>query len=211
VRLTRDFVLDATGSRLSFTQTMTNVSQRTTEWCHWSRTFAHHGGIAVARLSERPMSRFPRGYVMYEPGALTGKPGVGFRPDDPKIVRETVDGIEFLVIRGVPLAPKLGFDSYAGQFAYLMPNGLCFLKRFPTFPDRVYNEVAAITACIFYPREGFVELEPIGPRETLAPGESASFTEEWWLAPFDFPASPEALDLPALVARVRATVNASGG
>ena len=131
--------------------------------------------------------------------------------DDPKIVRETVDGIEFLVIRGVPLAPKLGFDSYAGQFAYLMPNGLCFLKRFPTFPDRVYNEVAAITACIFYPREGFVELEPIGPRETLAPGESASFTEEWWLAPFDFPASPEALDLPALVARVRATLNASGG
>lgn len=206
VRLTRDFTLDPSGSHLIFTQTMLNVSERTTEWCHWSRTFAHHGGIGVVPLARRPMSRFPRGYVMYRPGAA-----IGFRPDDPNIVRQTVDGDDYLVIRGVPQSPKLGFDSYAGWFAYLMPNGFCFVKRFAAYPERVYNEVAAITSCIFYPRERFVELEPIGPRETLAPGEAASFTEDWWLVPFAFPPSPDELDLPALVARVRAVVSSSGG
>jgi hypothetical protein len=33
-----------------------------------------------------------------------------------------------------------------------------------------------------------VELEPIGPRERLAPGEVASFTERWSLSAFPFPA-----------------------
>ena len=31
------------------------------------------------------------------------------------------------------------------------------------------------------------ELEPIGPRELLAPGASASFTEEWELLPCRYP------------------------
>src|SRR5688572_20992514 len=61
VRLTRDFVLAPNGTHLAFTQTQTNVSSRVTEWCHWSRTFALHGGIGVVPLSQRPMSRFPRG------------------------------------------------------------------------------------------------------------------------------------------------------
>ena len=209
-RLVRDFVLASNGTHLAFTQTIVNVADGPTEWCHWSRTFAPHGGLAVIPLTKRPMSRFPRGYVMYEAGASTGRPGVGFRPEDPNITRHTVGDDDFLVIRGVPQFPKLGFDSYAGWLAYLEPNGMLFLKRFPTYPDRVYNEVAAITTCVFYPAEEFVELEPIGPRETLAPGTSASFTEDWFLIPFAFPSSPDALDLPALVERVRAALSASG-
>ena len=202
-RVVRDFVLDPRGTHLAFTQTMVNVSDRVTEWCHWSRTFAPHGGIAIVPLTHRPMGRFPRGYVMYEAGAKTGKPGVGFRPEDPAITRRAVGEDEFLIVAGVPQFAKLGFDSYAGWLAYLEPNGLLFVKRFPAYPERVYNEVAAITSCVYYPAKEFVELEPIGPRETLSPGESASFTEDWWLLPFSFPASPEALALEDLVARVR--------
>ena len=41
------------------------------------------------------------------------------------------------------------------------------------------------------------ELEPIGPRETLEPGECASFTEDWWLLPYDFPQEREDVDLEA--------------
>ena len=200
-RLIRDFVLAKNGTHLAFTQTQTNVSEGVTEWCHWSRTFALHGGIGIVPLSRRPMSRFPRGYVMYGPGQ-----GIGFRPEDPNIVRERVGDDDYLIIRSVPQSPKLGFDSYAGRFAYLLPTGVAFVKRFPCYPGRVYNEVAAITSCIYYPREKFVELEPIGPRETLQPGESASFTEDWFLVPFPFPPSPEALDLGALVARVREAI-----
>ena len=43
------------------------------------------------------------------------------------------------------MRPKLGMDSYAGWFCYLMKNDLMFVKRYPTYPDRVYNEVAGLT------------------------------------------------------------------
>jgi hypothetical protein len=199
VRLVRDFTLDGATSRLTFTQTMVNVSDHPTQWCHWSRTFARHGGIGVVPLTSH--SRFPRSYVMYGPG-----PAINFRPEDPNVVRRG----DFLVVRGAPQQPKLGFDSYAGWFAYLMPNNLLFVKRFPTYPDRVYNEIAALTLCIFYPRERPIcELEPIGPRETLAPGESGAFSEEWWLLPYRFPAAGEEVD-PEDVARHVATATGQG-
>jgi hypothetical protein len=212
VRLVRDFVLDDTSSALTFTQTIVNVSSKVTQWCHWSRTFTPHGGIGILPLAPAypdvesagvvPASRFPHCYVQYVPAS--GGPGrapgaIAFRPDDPQITRHTVDGRDYLVIRPTPQHPKLGFDSYAGVMGYLLPrdpagtastagsDGLLFLKRYETHPDRIYNEVAAITACIYYPAEHFVELEPIGPRETLEPGESASFTEEWQLLPFPSP------------------------
>jgi hypothetical protein len=61
------------------------------------------------------------------------------------------------------------------------------VKQFPTYPDRVYSEMAAITISLWYLADRVCELEPIGPREILAPGEAASFTETWWLAPYTFP------------------------
>jgi hypothetical protein len=45
-------------------------------------------------------------------------------------------------------------------------------------------------------------LEPIGPRERLKPGESASFTEEWWLLSHPFPKKGQQLDLKALAEQV---------
>jgi hypothetical protein len=190
-QLEREFQLAPEGSQLTCTQTIRNVSQRTTEWCHWSRTFALGNGICLIPLTAP--SRFPNGYVMYEEGDR-----INFRPEDPQI--RTRDG--FLEILGVPRQPKLGMDSYAGWFAYLMRNDLMFVKRFPVYPDRVYNEIAGLTISIWYPEGKRVELEPIGPRERLAPGQSASFTEEWFLMPFPFPAKGATVDL----SRVRAQI-----
>jgi hypothetical protein len=196
VRLVRDFSLDPASTRLSFTQTMINHSTETTGWCHWGRTFAGHGGVAVVPLT--PASRFPKGYVRYGPGSA-----IDFRPDDASIVQRG----DYLVILGIPEYPKLGFDSLAGWFAYVLPRGPLFLKRYPVFRDRVYNEVAGLTACIYYPRERFCELEPIGPRETLAPGASAAFTEEWWLLPC--PPTGGDLDPDEIVRRVEEAVPAA--
>ena len=66
-----------------------------------------------------------------------------------------------------PRKPKLGFDSYAGWLAYVTPNGRAFVKRFATFPDRVYNEAAGLTLSAWYPTGPRIELEPIGPRATF--------------------------------------------
>lgn len=184
VQLVRDFELDATTSRLLCTQTIMNVSDETGEWCHWSRTFAQGEGICVIPLAGQ--SRFPNKYVMYEEGAL-----INARPVDPNI--RIRDG--FLEILAAPRKPKLGFDSYAGWMAYAMKNDLLFVKKFKTYPDRVYNEAAGLTISVWYPEGARVELEPIGPRERLEPGQVGAFTEEWWLAPSEFPAAGADLDL----------------
>lgn len=197
VQLIREFQLAENTSQLLCTQTIANVSDQVKEWCHWSRTFAVGKGICVIPLTPRgqtPFSRFPNGWVMYEEGSL-----INMRPSDPKIVRR--DNV--LEIRPTPVKPKLGFDSYAGVIAYAAPNNLLFVKRFETFPDRVYNEAAGLTISVWYPDNQMVELEPIGPRERLAPGESAAFTEEWWLADFPFPEPDAELDLQQLETRLK--------
>lgn len=176
VRLKRDFELDDATSQLRVTQTIINESDSTKEYCHWSRTFGQGYGIVVIPLSKP--SRMPNSYVMYEEGSL-----INAKPEDPNI--RLRDG--FLEILGPPRKPKLGMDTAAGWFSYLMPNDLVWTKKFDVDRDRVYNELAGLTMSIWYPDRPMVELEPIGPREILKPGEQASFTETWFLSEFEFP------------------------
>jgi hypothetical protein len=194
IRLVREFrlVKHADGVGLACTQTMTNIAKETREVCHWGRSFSPGGGICVIPLGDRP-SRFPSKYALYEEGTL-----INVKAKDENI-RER-DG--FLEILAPPRKPKLGFDSYAGWLAYVMPNGTAFVKRFKTHPDRVYNEAAGLTLSVWYPPGKVIELEPIGPRERLAPGESAAFTEDWWLLPHPFPKAGAMIDLKALAEQV---------
>ena len=187
VRLVRDFQLARDTTRLLCTQTMINVSDSVEEWCHWSRTFAQGKGICLIPVSD--VKRFPNHYVLYEDRGL-----LNFYADDPGIRLRN----GFIDIFQTPRKPKLGFDSYEGMIAYVAPNDLLFLKRFATFPDRVYNEAAGLTISVWYPDGDMVELEPIGPRQRIEPGESAAFTEEWWLAPFQFPDESRNVDLTTL-------------
>lgn len=166
-------------------QTITNIGDKVQDVCHWGRSFSPGGGICLIPLGDRP-SRFPSKYAMYEDSAI-----INVRNKD-DLIRER-DG--FLEILAPPRKPKLGFDSYAGWLGYLMPNDTLFVKRFAAHPDRVYNEAAGITLSVWYPTGPRIELEPIGPRERLKPGESASFTEEWSLLAFPFPKEGQQVDL----------------
>lgn len=180
VQLTRDFRLDPNSSRLFCTQRIENISDRTVQYCHWSRTFGNQAGIVLIPLEGFP--RFKNRYVRFDGGGITLAP-----KDDNIRIR---DG--FLEIVGPPSSPKLGMDSYAGWFAHQQPTGLLFIKQFPTYPDRHYCEGAAITISTWTPKEGWTcELEPIGPAETLRPGESSSFTEVWSLHKNPWPGDDE--------------------
>ena len=194
IQLVREFRLVPHGEfiGLACTQTMTNVSKEAREVCHWGRSFAPGGGICVVPLGDRP-SRFPGKYAMYEDSAV-----INVRNKDDNI-RER-DG--FLEVLAPPRKPKLGFDTYAGWLAYVRPDNTLFVKRFAAYPDRVYNEAAGLTLSVWYPPGRQIELEPIGPRERLKPGESASFTEDWWLLSHPFPKKGERLDLKALAEQV---------
>lgn len=196
----REFELAADSTRLICRQVIRNISDRTVEYCHWARTFSPTGGYAYVPLTQP--TRFPKSYVMYE-----GMGKISNRPVDPNVTIR--DG--FLIVTAAPAFPKLGFDSYAGWFAYQQKSGLLFVKRYPTYPDRVYNELAGLTISIWYPNDRpMVELEPIGPRLRIAPGKSDSFAEEWWLLENEFPPSVEAVDLKQITRRVETETRAPG-
>jgi hypothetical protein len=173
VQLVREFRLADKSSHLSCRQIIRNISKETKHWCHWSRTFAQHGGVAIVPIT--PHSKYPNSYVMYEERGL-----INARPKDPNIERVG----DFLLVRDVPAFPKLGFDSMTGWFAYQMRNDLLFVKRYATDTNAVYSEVAGLTVSIWYPpaeKVKAVELEPIGPRNVIPPGGKAEFTEHWSL------------------------------
>jgi len=193
VQLIREFRLDINSTHLSCTQTIRNISNSTKRYNHWSRTFAVGGGICLVPLTE--YSRFPQGYIIYGPG-----PVLNYRhKEHPNVIVR--DG--FLEVSGTPPQPKFGIDSYAGWLGYITKSNLLFIKKFPVYTDRVYGEVAAYTISLWYFKEQMCELEPIGPLETIEPGKSASFTEEWWLFPYNYPQQGEQVDLEALKTLVR--------
>ena len=194
MQLVREFSFTTHGKSvgLACKQTMLNISKETREVCHWGRSFSPGGGICLIPLGDKP-SRFPSKYAMYEESAI-----INVRNADDKI-RER-DG--FLEILAPPRKPKLGFDTYAGWLGYALPNDTLFVKKFATHPDRVYNEAAGLTLSVWYPTGPRIELEPIGPRERLKPGESASFTEVWWLLSHPFPKPGERIDLKKLSEQV---------
>lgn len=194
VQLIRDFSLEKNPNEdvhpywLKCTQTIINISNETREFCHWGRSFSPGGGTCFIPLEGR--SRFPGKYAMYEDRGVIN---VNNKDDN---IRQRGG---FLEIKAPPRKPKLGFDSQAGCIAYLTPSRLAFIKRFRTYPDRPYNEAAGLTLSVWYPKaevrtsagqsrvSSRIELEPIGPAERLGPGESAQFTEDWWVLPYAFP------------------------
>ncbi|NNM28791.1 MAG: hypothetical protein HKO57_04675 [Akkermansiaceae bacterium] len=194
VQLVREFVLDAGTSHLKCTQIIRNISGGTVRWCHWSRTFAVGGGIVVVPVAEEPR-RLPHGWVMYHDRSM-----LDFRPEDPAVRRRG----RFLEIVDRPKFSKLGIEARAGWMAYLLPDDLMFVKRFPVFPERSYSDIAAFNVSVWYPdqaRMPGVELEPIGPENEIAAGGAASFTEDWLLLPQKFPADGGELDLEAIERR----------
>jgi len=184
VRLVREFTLAPDSTRVEFVQRIGNEGVRKVTCCHWSRTLAVGGGIVLVPLT--PDSRFPKSYLMYGPNAV-----MMFKPEDPNIrIRE-----DFLEVLGTPANAKLGLDSMAGWFSYLTRNNVLFTKKYPVFPDRVYNEMAGLTISIWYFKNEMCELEPIGPREILVAGASASYAETWSLDSYAFPAAGASVDL----------------
>ena len=159
VQLVRDFVLDAKTSRLQCKQTIINVSEQPKTYCHWGRSFVKGGGISLTPMN--PNSRFPKGYVLYGP-----QKNILFSPDDEPNVRQR-DGI--LEIIGKPNLSKFEMDCNQGWLGYLSTNDLLFVKTFKIETNKPYGEITACTASGWVKNTERVEIEPIGPMETIKP------------------------------------------
>ena len=187
VQLIRDFELSEASSHLRVTQTIQNVSHETKSYCHWSRTFVLGGGVCLVPLSN--WSKFPRGFMMYD-----AESKLAYRMRDTETVKVRDN---FFEISGIPPRQKFGIDSYAGWLGYITKNDLLMVKKFPTYINRAYGDISAFTVAIWYNKEEMCELEPVGPMETIRPGQSASFTEDWWLLNYEHPGKDGQVDLAA--------------
>ena len=182
VRLIREFTLDDYSSHLKFVQTIINVNESPKRYCHWSRTFGEKNGICLAPLN--PNSRFPKGYMVY-----SGSNQLNYSPKggNNEQVREGV-----LEITGPPDNPKFVTDASEGWLAYITADNQLFIKTFEIFPDKIYGEMTGATVSVWYNKEGICEIEPIGPWEWINPGESISFTENWYLFDYKYPEDKKA-------------------
>ena len=176
VQLERFFKLDENSSQLIFTQSIRNISKENKEYFHWSRTFAVGGGIVVAPL-ELP-GRYPKAYLNYGPGDV-----INYLPDDDENI-QIKEG--HFIITDTPQKAKIALNAKEGWLAYITKSNLLFVKKFHIFKDCKYGEIAANNLSVWYNQHEMCELEPIGPLEYLKPDQESSFTEEWFLLPFDY-------------------------
>jgi hypothetical protein len=176
LQLRRLFVLDEHRARLTFTQTMKNISGSTRRCFHWSRTFFTGGGVAIAPINKN--SRYPFGYLTYGPGDVINY--------FPKVDKNLVVDNGLLQIIGPTSAQKYAMDLSEGWLAYQTTESVLVIKTFPVYDNRIYGEVAANNMSFWYNGTEMCEVEPIGPLEILQPGEEASFTEVWNLFKHDY-------------------------
>jgi hypothetical protein len=177
VQLVRRFRLADNGAILECAQVIRNVSNVSKSWCHWSRTFVKGGGISLTPLSAN--SRYPKSYLTFGPGDI-----INYYPEQDENARVR-EGI--LEISGSVRNPKFMTDGTAGWLAYITKDNQLFFKTYPVFRDRIYGEIAAGTASVYYFREERCEIEPIGPMENIEPGHEVSFTEKWYLFDYSYP------------------------
>jgi hypothetical protein len=86
-------------------------------------------------------------------------------------------------------ALKIGWANPDGWLAYAVDNTL-FVKEAPYQAGAEYFDYGSSSEC--YCGEAFIELETLGPRVTLQPGESTTHREVWSLyANVDVPANEE--------------------
>ena len=179
VQLIRKFVLDADNSHLQCTQLIINKGTITRPLGHWSRTFALGNGIAIAPLN--PFSRYPEQYATNGPKNMI----IRFHnaPKNIEVINNRI------IISAPPEYPKFFLDSYEGWLAYLATNDLLFIKTYETCADCPYGDEMASTASIWYFKDQMVEIEPMGTYLPVAPGDTVSFTENWFLMEYLFPAN----------------------
>jgi len=92
-------------------------------------------------------------------------------------------GTEFLTLRNDPsiAAPiKIGLDNRRGGAVYLN-HGQMFIKRFDYVDGKNYPD----NGCNFetYTVDAFLEMETLGPTESVAPGSAVTHSETWQLVP----------------------------
>jgi hypothetical protein len=155
-------------ARVIVDHTLHNRGLGPVELAPWAITQLKPGGMAVLPQSTAPADAYgllPNRHIVLWPYTQTNSPHISW-------------GDRYLLVaaRMQEGALKIGFPNPDGWLAYVVDDTL-FVKWAAYQPDANYFDRGSSSECYCNPR--FLELETLGLRTTLAPGESVSHRETW--------------------------------
>jgi hypothetical protein len=145
-----------------------NHGSETVELAAWAITQLKPGGFAV----------LPQNRDLTDQYGLLPNRQVALWPYTTVNSKYITWGDQFIFIRAemVEGAIKIGFPNPMGWIGYLREKVL-FVKQAAFLPDKDYYDFNSSSEC--YCNPSFLELETLGPKTKLEPGESLSHQETW--------------------------------
>jgi hypothetical protein len=145
-----------------------NLGSRPIELAPWAITQFAVGGLAVLPQATAPADEhgvLPNRHIVLWAYTSIGSPQIRWGDRYVFVEAAVKDG-----------ALKVGFPNPAGWLGYLLEDTL-FVKHAPFRQEAVYFDRGSSSQC--YCNSRFLELETLGPRTELAPGESVIHRETW--------------------------------
>lgn len=163
--------LDPQTSRVTIVHKLTNRGLFPVEMACWALTVMNTEGTAI--FPQEPFKSHAEALLPVRPMVLWAYTDM----KDPRWMW----GTSFVTLKQNPnmkSPQKVGFLNKQGWAAYYR-NGMLFLKRFPYEPGRTYPDYNCNTET--FTNDQILEVETLGPLQTVAPGESITHTEVWYL------------------------------
>jgi hypothetical protein len=164
--------LPGSDARVVVDHTLHNRGRSPVELAPWAITQLKPGGVAVLPQATALADEYgllPNRHIVLWPYT---------RIDSPHITWS--DRYLFVEATMQEGALKIGFPNPVGWLAYAVDDTL-FVKQAAYHPGANYFDRGSSSEC--YCNRRFLELETLGPRTTLAPGESVSHRETWAVHP----------------------------
>jgi hypothetical protein len=167
--------LDETGARVTLMHRITNRDSQPTELSAWAPTMMRAGGQAILPLSPRaPMDKDHYRAV----GSLAIWSFTDLADQRWRFGTEYIQLMQRTDVSSNFEEQMIGISNPAGWGAYFC-DGFLFVKRAPVIAGASYEDFG----CNFelFTNRNFLELETLGPKVLLHPGEQTTHAETWEL------------------------------
>ncbi|RLD05075.1 MAG: hypothetical protein DRI56_10170 [Chloroflexota bacterium] len=151
---------------------LTNRGAKPIPCAPWAITQLKPGGVALLPQNTGPMNEnpiLPNRQIALWPYTDIKNPHLTLKNDVIRIDAKLADG-----------ALKVGFSNYRGWLAYWR-EGVLFVKRTVCHSPAEYYDFGSSSECYCAP--DMLELETLGAKVILQPGESAAHKETWEVYP----------------------------
>ena len=160
--------LPGRGPRVVIDHTIYNRSRQPVELAPWAITQLRPGGIAI----------LPQATTLADEHGLLPNRHIVLWPYTPINSPHITWGDRYVFVEATMQngALKIGFPNLVGWMGYALGDTF-FVKHAAYRPEAAYFDRGSSSECYCNPH--FLELETLGPRITLSPGESVTHRETW--------------------------------